>query len=178
MGLEVALVGLALAAYGTKMQMDAADDMAEAQEDARNAQQANQAQQRMEERRKAARKSRIARARIMQASENSGTGGSSGEMGAIGSINTQTAASRQGIFQREDTSNRLSAANQGISNAQASATEGGAYSKLGGSIFSAAGGFSAFSSAPLGTPPPANTPQTPVMNSYGLTPADYSKLGR
>ena len=178
MGVAIAVAGLALSAYGMKKQMDAADDMAEAQEDARNAQQATAAQQRMEERRASARRARIARARILQASENTGVGGSSSAMGAIGSITTQQSAEMQGIFQREDSGKRLSQANQDISDAQGDSTKGQAIGQIGSSIFSAAGGFSAFSTAPLSTAPQANIPTNPTITSYGLTPADYSKLGR
>lgn len=166
MGVAIAVAGLALSAYGMKKQMDAADDMAEAQEDARNAQAATAAQQRMEERRASARKARIARARIMQSAENTGVGGSSSATGAIGSITTQQTAERQGIFQREDTGKRLSQANQDISNAQGDASMGQGLQSLGGSIFSAAGGFSAFSKAPLATPPAANVPPNRVVHTY------------
>lgn len=150
----IAIAGLAVAATGTYVGIEARKDAAKAnalaaaeQRKAKSEEKALNFQAQAAEKRQQIREERVRRARLLQASENSGLAGSSGEVGAVGGMNTMLqanlgmnrataeAGSRIGGYLQNAADFHL-AAQKAASKAQ----DGDAYAGLGMSIFSSAGG--------------------------------------
>lgn len=89
-GVIVAAVGAAAAAYGTVESQRANKKRAGAEEEARNVQAAQQKQEEMEKRRQQIREQRVRQAQIEQSAANAGSSGSSGELGAVSGTQTIT----------------------------------------------------------------------------------------
>lgn len=156
MGIEtIALIALGVAAAGTvysidqgeKGRKDAGKSAAE-QRQAQNEQRAKQAQEASNERRQQIREERVRRARILQAGENTGTEGSAAEFGALGGLSTNLSVNIGTNVGRQASANRTSTFLQNAADFtleaqkhQAFSTYGSQIAGLGGSIFSAAGGF-------------------------------------
>lgn len=151
----LAIIGLAVSAVGTFVQMDAAKDAQDAQEQ----QAAAQREQAMLENRRAdisnarqlrnaIRQARIARATILNTGANVGTMSSSGVLGGTASIDSQR-NSNVGFFGAMDqlndkvTNTQMAQADAQVQmgEAQGQAAVGGALGTIGGGIFSGAGGF-------------------------------------
>ncbi len=155
MGFTVAVIGAAAAVGGAIVQADAAHDAKKANE---RAAQAQREQAQIENKRaditnarslrNAVRQARIARATILNVGANAGTSASSGVLGGTASIDAQR-NSNIGFFGEVDQLNDQSTASKqeqanatvDLGEAQAQGAIGGAFTSLGGSIFSGAGGF-------------------------------------
>lgn len=158
MGIEVALIGLAVAAYGAYEGHEGrkeakANYQRQAQESrkARAEEKALNFQQQAEERRKLVREERVRRARILQAAEGTGGAGSSGEYGAIAGMNTQLQSNLGINLGRAEAGNRISGYLQNAADfgtaAQNSIFEvqnADAIFGIGMNIFNASGGASNF----------------------------------
>ena len=150
-----AAAGLAVAAYGAYTQYEAAGDAAHA---AGQASAAQQRQAQLEQRRadiqnarqlrSAVRQARIARASVLNQGANAGTSFSSGVLGGVDSVTAQE-RSNVGFFnqmtelQGDVTQAKIAegTAMAGVSEAQADGNRAAAIGSLGGTIFSAAGGY-------------------------------------
>jgi hypothetical protein len=132
-------------------------DAAGARGRAENATAAQRAAEAANEKRKLIREGRVKKARILQASENTGTGDSSGEFGALGGMSTQLGTNlgfNAGTLMRgRQAAGDLASAFKSDQEGQKAAATGA----IASSIFSAAGGFSAFTVPSGTTPQPANT---------------------
>lgn len=151
----VAIAGLALSAVGMVQQQSAAKKQA-ANQQAQAEEMRQQAQledkraeiQNTRALRTAVRQSRIARAIVTNIGANVGTSGSSGVQGGVASIGAQTAAN-QGYFSAMQGINTGVTASQQVQGGlyaqagdiQGDAAIGGAFTGLGSTIFSSAGGF-------------------------------------
>lgn len=157
----VAIAAVAAAGASAVAANQQRKDAAGARGRADNVTAAQKATEAANERRKLIREERVRRARIEQAGENTGTSGGSGEFGALGGMATQlnnNLGYNAGTLARgRQASGELRSAFDHEQNAQKWDNVGAFAS----SIFSAAGGFSAFST-PAGTVPQG----TPVQ--YGL----------
>ncbi len=133
-GLVVAVVG---AGVGIQQQAAASKDAREAAGEARDA----DARVRARERRQTIREGRIARGALANQAAQVGATGSSGELGGLSGIKTQVASNIGFSRQREASSNRITTlgirSNKKLS--RASTAQG--IGNVGGSVFSAAGGF-------------------------------------
>lgn len=146
-----AVVGTAASIQAQKKAGANARDAAAKADLAAGEQKAQQAEAAANERRQQIREERVKRARILQSAENTGTSDSSGEVGALGGLSTNLNTNvglNAGAVARGA---RLSTINQGIANDNFAMQRNMGRSKnmstlasVGGSIFSAAGGFSAF----------------------------------
>ena len=157
----VAIAAVAAAGASAAVGNQTRKDAAGARGRAENATAAQRAAEAANEKRKLIREERVKRARILQAGENTGTGESSGEFGALGGMATQLGNSlgfNAGTLMRgRQAAGDLASAFKSDQEGQKAAATGA----IAMSIFSAAGGFSAFS-VPAGT-----TPQgSPVQ--YGI----------
>jgi hypothetical protein len=130
MGIEVALLSLAVGAAGTIASVVQARKAAKAQKEAQAISTASGQAQDIYARRKAARESRIRRARLIQASSNTGTEGSSGEMGASSSLTAGFGASVAQQTAGQIATAGITAANQRIQNAEGNINAIGRFTKL------------------------------------------------
>lgn len=151
----IAIAGLAISAVGTLAQMDAARDQKKAGERAAQAQREQAALenrradiQNARQLRASIRQARIARAAMLNVGASVGTMGSSGVLGGTASIRAQQDANTGFFGQMEGindavtgTQVRQADAAVAAGQAQGQAAVGGALGNVGGSIFSAAGGF-------------------------------------
>lgn len=155
MGVETAIAGLALSAFGTVQQQEAQSEARKAQQNAteeqkkaRAEQEAMQAAQAAEERRRQIREARIKRAQVLQASANTGTSASSGEAGATGGISTQLGSNIGFNLGMINSAQNISAFNQAtqdfLSSTQNSVNQANTWGQVGNlglSIFGQSGGF-------------------------------------
>jgi hypothetical protein len=130
MGIETALLSLAVGAAGTVASVVQARKAAKAQKEAQAISTASGQIQDTYARRKAARESRIRRARLIQASSNTGTEGSSGELGAGSGLTSGFGSSVAQQTAGQITVEGISAANQRIQNAEGSINAIGSFTKL------------------------------------------------
>lgn len=138
-----------------KEQKAAMDQSADQSRKAQAEQRALKFQEQAQERRNQIREERVRRAKILQASENTGVGDSSGAYGAVDSLSTQLNNNLGINAGRAAAGDRIggylqNAADFNLAGQQAaiSAQNADSLFSLSGSIFSAAGGFGAFKSAP------------------------------
>lgn len=143
MGVELALVGLALSAVSTVVQIDAASDAASAQRESAAIQTATQESQNRISRRQQIRKERVRRAQIEQASQNIGAAGSSSEAGALASGQGNLAFNT--AFTRGQTlaARGIGRQNERISEAQTTSQIAGLAGQVGSFAFQAGGGLGA-----------------------------------
>lgn len=160
MGIEtvVAVAGLAVSAKGMMNQKAAAKDAKAAsaaslaeQQKARSAQQAQAAQKDALARREEIRTERVKKAMILQSSENTGVSESSGSLGAVGAVTTLgdaaggfAAGQTQLGKTASDALQRAADFATQAQNAQVDLSQAASLTSFGQSIFSAAGGLSAF----------------------------------
>lgn len=157
----VAVAGLAVAAAGTITSMQASKQANSARKSAAEEQRKINAEQSAlaardsaQERRQQVREERVRRAQILQSAANTGVADSSGEAGALGSLSTnlsnnlgmnegsRQAGQRMSIFSQNAASYQSRAQQSDFNAGMASQWAG-----LGGSLFSAAGGFNTLSTA-------------------------------
>lgn len=137
----IASVALATTAASGYMQYQAAGEAADAQREGQAISGAQQQIQQRRSQRQSVREERIRRAQIMQASESTGVAGSSSEAGALGALGTMSATNRANVQGGTLAAQGITRASQRAADAQQSSNMWGTIGGVGGSIFTAAGGF-------------------------------------
>lgn len=152
MGLEtIALVGLATAVIGTGFSAYQGIRASKAQ---KKAQKAADQQRRLEEqrqRRQLIREQRIKRARLANIGAQTGTSDSSAVQGGMSSLSAQTGAELGFGSQMSGLSGIISRQTLKANNASMLGSIGSSVANLGGSVFSAAGGFGSLKRPPSPT---------------------------
>lgn len=147
-GLVMAVAGTAMAVVSGNQARAAARHQADLQKQANAEIQARNNAQRAQEQRQLIREARIKNARMEQMSANTGTTGSSGEMGASSAISTNLSSSLGMNNNISAITDNISELNSQIAdsqvdqmNAQKTGVLGSGLTSIGGSMFSAAGGY-------------------------------------
>lgn len=136
-----AVGGLALSAFGTVKQMQAAKKSQAQQAKAIKLQQTADELRQARERRQQIREARIRIGSATQAAANQGASTSSSAIGGQGSIATQLSANLGFLDQLGNLNTSTTAANLAANKAKASADTYGSVAGFGATIFGAAGGF-------------------------------------
>lgn len=144
----IAAAGAALSAVGTIEQHSAAKKMAAARERQFKAEQERAEIQNMRNVRQQIRAQRATAGSIVARSATSGTLQSSGVMGGVGSTQSQMVGNLSYMSDIADTQTEAGLAQQQYGAAQGDLAMAQAYTALGSTIFSQAGGFKAFGEAP------------------------------
>lgn len=137
----IAIGGLVLSGVSTVAGMSAQSDSARAQRRAQEYQRRMDELRQNRERRQAIREQRIKTAQVIQAGANQGAVTSSAVQGGSGSLQSQLSSNLSFLDSMGRNANLASQANQQALNASSRAQNFGAMAGLGGTIFSAAGGF-------------------------------------
>lgn len=157
-GLAVSVGGIAVGQQQARVAQRSARSAADEATRVRAEEQAQGARSAAQERRQQIREERIKRAQIMNQAELTGTSGGSGELGALGGMSQELGSNlgmNQGsILRGQRISGFLQNQSNFMSAAQSSQARAGTYrqvGQLGGSLFSAAGGWKAFGSGGTAT---------------------------
>lgn len=141
----VASIAVGVMAVSTYQSIEASKDQAAAQRESIKVQGRQNALEAQRERIKQVRAARIARASVLSGASASGMGaGTSGVQGATASIGSQLGSNIGDIGVSQSFAEQASAANIRAANAGAKLAQWQAIGGLSSSIFTAAGGFSAF----------------------------------
>lgn len=164
----IAIVGLGLAAAGTGYSIYQQQQAAGQQKKARREQQRQQQLQFRRSQIQAARQAQIAAGRQRAAAASFGALDTSSVLGGRSAIGSQFGAEAGFATQMSGLSRNISMFQQKAANALTRAGTGQAIGDLGGSIFSAAGGFGAFNQSPTPATLPTFTPGGQTGYPVGL----------
>lgn len=141
MGVSAGL--LVIAAVGTKMQMDKADEAAEKQKEAQHIREGQEGAADAASTRQQIRKERVRRAQILAGASNSGVSGSSSEATTIGGLQSTVASNLAFQNSQAGFAKAGSKVMGDIADIQASSAKIGAITSLASSAFGAAGSYKA-----------------------------------
>ena len=158
MGVALGVASLIASVVGTASSIQQGKKTAEAQEKQRKRVNATNAAKAANAKRQELRAERVRRAQLIAQAEDSGVGDSSTALSGEALSGTLAGQKIGQVSSALDNANALSAGAQSIADSQQRQQLFSNVASIGSSVFSAAGGFSAFSSGPTATPKAAPSP--------------------